>query len=172
MEMFTQTLYGAAGLGELALRFTVAAVLAGLIGFNREWRRKPAGLRTHILVGVAACAFALLSLELFAEAASLYPESQTDPIRVVEAVIKGVAFLGAGVIIQARGTVTGVTTGASIWVAGAIGLAAGVGNMRIALLCAGFGLIALIALRWLEAATTKADRDDHGAKGKADDTID
>ncbi|MGC2853848.1 MgtC/SapB family protein [Novispirillum sp. DQ9] len=155
MEMFAASLEGHTGLIEMIYRFAAASVLAGLLGINREWRNKPAGLRTHILVAVAACAFALLSLELFLESADMAEGAQSDPVRVVEAVVKGVAFLGAGVIIQSGGTVTGVTTGASIWVAGAIGLAAGIGSMRIALLCTVFGLVALIVLGWIERVAVR-----------------
>ncbi|MFA7431664.1 MAG: MgtC/SapB family protein [Rhodospirillaceae bacterium] len=160
METLANSLSGETGYADLLIRFTAASVLAGLLGINREWRHKPAGLRTHILVAVAACAFALLSMDLFLETAALHPEAQSDPIRVIEAVVTGVAFLGAGVIIQAGGTVTGVTTGASVWVAGAIGLAAGTGNIRIAVLCTAFGLIALIVLGWFERRFTKRPADD------------
>lgn len=155
METLTNSLSGETSFAELLFRFTAASVLAALLGINREWRNKPAGLRTHILVAVAACAFTLLSVDLFLETAALHPETRSDPIRVVEAVVTGVAFLGAGVIIQSGGTVTGVTTGASVWVAGAIGLSAGIGNIRIALLCTGFGLLALIVLGWIERMTIR-----------------
>ncbi len=153
METLANSLSGDTSFAQLLFRFTAASVLAALLGINREWRNKPAGLRTHILVAVAACAFALLSLELFIETTELHPDARSDPIRVIEAVVTGVAFLGAGVIIQSGGTVTGVTTGASVWVAGAIGLSAGIGNIRIALMCAGFGLLALIVLGWFERMT-------------------
>lgn len=154
-EIIAASLQGHLSLAEMLYRFAGAAVLAGLLGFNREWRNKPAGLRTHILVAVASCAFTLLAMELFLEASDLVPNARPDPVRVLEAVVKGVAFLGAGVIIQSRGTVTGVTTGASILVAGAIGVAAGIGNMRIALLATACGLIALIILAWFERMTSK-----------------
>lgn len=151
MQIIADSLQGHISLADMVYRFAAATVLAGLLGFNREWRNKPAGLRTHILVAVASCAFTLLAMELFVEANELDSDSRPDPVRAVEAVVKGVAFLGAGVIIQSGGTVTGVTTGASILVAGAIGLAAGIGNMRIALLCTACGLLALIVLGWLES---------------------
>jgi len=169
MEIIADSLSSHIGFGDLVYRFTVAAFLAALLGVNREWRNKPAGLRTHILVAVAACAFALLSLELFLETTELHPDARSDPIRVIEAVVTGVAFLGAGVIIQSSGTVTGVTTGASVWVAGAIGLSAGIGNVRIALLCAGFGLLALIVLGWIERMTiTKRRRGKTNIDGDRD----
>lgn len=150
MDFVAASLENQTAFTELIYRFAVACVLAGLIGFNREWREKPAGLKTHIMVAVAACAFAILSLEIFADAVRTTDESQADPIRVVEAVVQGVAFLGAGAIIQARTSVRGVTTGASIWVAGAIGLAAGTGHVAVALLCTGFGLVVLIGVQWFE----------------------
>lgn len=166
MEMIADSLGGHVSLADMVYRFAGAAFLAGLLGVNREWRDKPAGLRTHILVAVAACAFTLLSLELFLEASDLLPGAQPDPVRAIEAVVKGVAFLGAGVIIQSGGTVTGVTTGASILVAGAIGLAAGIGNMRIALLCAACGLLALVVLGWFERLAMRTGPRDGPHDGK------
>src|SRR5690554_2618242 len=85
----------------IAERLGVALLLGGLIGLDREWRDRPAGLRTHILVSLASALFTLLSFELLEAAQKASNESRADPIRVVEAVLTGVAFLGAGTIIQA-----------------------------------------------------------------------
>lgn len=96
------------------LRLSVAIVLGGLIGFDREMRRKPAGLRTHILVSLAAALFTLITFELYGEFANEEHEPAADPIRIIEAVTAGVAFLAAGAIIRSRGNVQGLTTGANM----------------------------------------------------------
>jgi putative Mg2+ transporter-C (MgtC) family protein len=134
----------------IALRMGLAALLGGLIGLNREWREKPAGLKTHILVAVGASSFALLSLEMYMDAIKADEMAQADPIRVIEAMIKGVAFLGAGAIIQSRGSVAGITTGASIWTVGAIGLACGGGYFSIAVLASIFAFATLTVVQGLE----------------------
>src|SRR5512143_1385199 len=111
----------------IAARLLCAALFGALIGFEREWRKRPAGLRTHILVCVAAATFVILTIEI-AHAPIFGRDSITmDPLRVVEAVTAGVAFLAAGTIMVARGQVRGLTTGAGMWLAGAVGLACGLG---------------------------------------------
>ena len=116
----------------IAARLLCAALFGALIGFEREWRKRPAGLRTHILVCVAAATFVILTIEI-AHAPIFGRDSITmDPPRVVEAVTAGVAFLAAGTIMVARGQVRGLTTGAGMWLAGAVGLACGLGLWQIA----------------------------------------
>ena len=126
-----------------------AAMIAGMIlGLEREWRQKPAGLRTHMLVSLAAAAFTILAFELFRASLEIAPDSKGDPIRVIEGVIAGVAFLGAGTIIQSRGDVKGLTTGASIWLSGATGLACGGGYYVLAAITVAlaFVVLALVGL--------------------------
>ena len=127
----------------IAARLTLATLLSAIIGFEREWRNHPAGLRTHILVGLAAAAFAILGIEIVHSSQFEGDASRLDPLRLIEAVTAGVAFLAAGTIIFARGEIKGLTTGAGLWLAGAIGLAAGLGFWQIA----GFGtLLAVVVL--------------------------
>jgi putative Mg2+ transporter-C (MgtC) family protein len=138
----------------IVARMLLAAAFGAAIGFEREWRNRPAGLRTHILVCVAAATFALLTVEIV-HAPMFGPEAlkdgaKVDPIRVVEAVTAGVAFLAAGVVIFTRGEVQGLTTGAGMWLAGAIGLACGLGFWQIALFVTVLALIVLAALQKLE----------------------
>lgn len=134
---------------EIALRLAAALLFGGVIGLNREWVQKPAGLRTHIMVSLAAATFGVLAREMFMDAVD--EGGQPDPVRVVEAVVTGVAFLGAGTIIQqSGGKVAGMTTGASIWLAGAIGVSCGTGHLGLAALCTGLGMIVLIAVTWFE----------------------
>ena len=135
----------------ITVRLGAACLLAFLIGVDREARNQPAGLRTHMLTALAACLFAIISIELIGHYGSLDEGTRLDPIRVVEAVTAGVAFLAAGTIIQARGKVKGLTTGAGMWLAGAIGLACGAGLLTVALLGTAFALMVLIPLRVMES---------------------
>lgn len=135
-------------LGSDALRLGLAALLCGAIGFERERKDRSAGLRTHMLVGVGACVFTLLMTVLV----DLYDGDQVraDPIRMIGAITSGVAFLAAGAIIQAKGEVRGLTTGASLWLSGAIGLACGLGEFRIGVLAVIVTLIVLRGMKFIE----------------------
>ncbi|GLS30201.1 putative Mg2+ transporter-C (MgtC) family protein [Mesorhizobium albiziae] len=135
-------------------RLLLATLFGAVIGFEREWRNRPAGLRTHILVCVAAATFGILTIEIVHAPMFLKDTARFDPIRAVEAVTAGIAFLAAGTILFARGEVQGLTTGAGMWLAGAIGLAAGLGFWQIA----GFGtFLVLIVLGLLHAVEVKFD---------------
>jgi putative Mg2+ transporter-C (MgtC) family protein len=132
------------------LRLTVAVILGGLIGFDREMRNKPAGLRTHILISLAAALFTLITFELHEEVKRAAGQVTADPIRIIEAVTAGVAFLAAGAIIRGRGSVQGLTTGANMWLAGALGVACGAGYYAIAVIATFFALVVLVLLGHLE----------------------
>ena len=127
-------------------------LLAALVGFERELRDKPAGLRTHILVSVAACLFMIISLEMsnlqFGGGEDM--EMQIDPLRLIEAVTAGVAFLAAGIIFTSKGEVRNITTGASMWLAGAIGLACGTGQILLAAMATLLVVVVLAGLRRIE----------------------
>lgn len=138
----------------IAFRLLLAAALGAAIGVEREWRRQPAGLRTHMLVALASALFAVLTLEI-AHAEVIQGDSiRADPIRMIEAVTAGVAFLAAGAIIQSRGSVKGLTTGAGLWLSGAIGVACGLGLWSVAVLAAAVGLVVIVLLGRLERAVT------------------
>lgn len=120
---------------EIVVRLTMATVLGALVGLERELRDHAAGLRTHMLTAAAAALFTVLTLELHLEVREASADQiAADPIRVVEAVTAGVAFLAAGAIIHGHGTVHGLTTGAGMWLAGAIGVACGIGRFTIAIM--------------------------------------
>ena len=116
------------------IRLMAALILGGIIGFEREWRSKPAGLRTHMLVSIAACLFIIVSQQLAAMPFGDVDALRVDPLRLIEAVTAGVAFLAAGIIFTSGGKVRNTTTGASMWLAGGIGLACGSGQMPLAAL--------------------------------------
>lgn len=117
---------------EIALRLVAASALGGVIGLEREVKDRPAGLRTHMLTSLAAAVFTVITFELFHKFSSSGTSASIDPIRIIEAVTAGVAFLAAGTIIQSGGAVKGLTTGAGMWLAGAIGVACGAGYFIIA----------------------------------------
>jgi putative Mg2+ transporter-C (MgtC) family protein len=135
---------------EVFLRLLVATLLGALVGFDRELRNKPAGLRTHILIALASAVFTLITFELHLEVTQR-EHATADPIRIIEAVTAGVAFLAAGAIIQSRGNVQGLTTGANMWLAGALGVAAGAGYYILAAIAAMFALVVLTVIGRMEA---------------------
>ncbi|HEX6000361.1 MAG TPA: MgtC/SapB family protein [Hyphomicrobiaceae bacterium] len=134
----------------IALRLLLAAALGAVIGLEREYKARPAGLRTNMLTALAAAVFTVLTFELLHEVRDRPQPGPADPIRVIEAVTAGVAFLGAGAIIQARGQVRGLTTGAAMWLAGSVGVACGAGYYSIALMATLLALLILTALAYLE----------------------
>jgi putative Mg2+ transporter-C (MgtC) family protein len=138
---------------DIALRLGAAALAGMVLGIEREWHQKPAGLRTNMLVSLAAAAFTIISFELYHVSLEISPNSSGDPIRVIEGVVAGVAFLGAGVIIQSRGDVRNLTTGATIWMSGATGLACGGGFYIVAGLLVAASLVILVAFGLLQAKT-------------------
>ncbi|HEY6644041.1 MgtC/SapB family protein [Povalibacter sp.] len=149
------------------LRLLVAVVFGGIVGFDRELRNKPAGLRTHILISLAAALFTLITFELHGEIIQQGGDRMAaDPIRIIEAVTAGVAFLAAGAIIQSRGTVRGLTTGANMWLAGALGVASGAGYYVLATIGAVFALIVLSVLGALEARLAAGATDDDEASAR------
>lgn len=137
------------GLGTVVLRLVAAAVLGMVIGIDRELRDIPAGLRTHMLVAIAAAVFMVLTFELVGQL-GVDGSLSIDPSRVIQAITAGVAFLAAGSIIQARGRVHGLTTGAGLWLAGAVGTACGIGAYAIAVIAAILGFIIVSLLRRVE----------------------
>lgn len=132
-------------------RMVGAVVLAAVIGAEREYQEHPAGLRTHILVSLSACVFAILSIESVHMAGFSDEQVRIDPLRVIEAVTAGVAFLAAGMIVFSRGEVKGLTTGAGMWLAGAVGLAVGLGYWLVAVFATGAGFAVLFILGKIEA---------------------
>lgn len=132
-------------------RLLGAIVLGGVIGLEREARDQPAGLRTHILVSLAAALFGIISIEAV-HLPQLASDEQVrvDPVRAIEAVTAGVAFLAAGMIVFARGRVKGLTTGAGMWLSGAIGLAVGFGYWPVAAFAAIAAVCVLFVLGKLE----------------------
>jgi putative Mg2+ transporter-C (MgtC) family protein len=124
------------------LRLLLAAILGGIIGLERELRHKPAGLRTNMFICFGSALFTLLSTQLAA--------ARGDPARVAAQIIPGIGFIGAGSILHARGSVTGLTTAATIFVVASVGMAAGGGLYITAVFATVMILIALSLLGNLE----------------------
>lgn len=133
------------------IRLLLAATLGAAIGAEREMHAQTAGLRTHILVAMAACLFTLVAYEIMASEVEGAIGLQTDPLRLIEAVTARVAFLAAGSIITAHGQVKGLTTGAGMWMAGAIGLACGSGRAALAIMATVLALLVLWLLQRVSA---------------------
>ena len=133
-------------LQEILLPLLAAAGLGALVGWEHETWNKPAGLRRHTMVAVGAASFTLVALQLVEEAAHA-GNTALDPIRIVEGIVSGIGFLGAGSIIQSGGSVRGITTAAGIWVVGALGAACGARDYVLAALTALFalGILAVMA---------------------------
>lgn len=142
---------------EVALRITLAIVIGGIVGFNREYENRPAGFRTHVLVCLGATVAALIQVQLgyyvideIAKTPNLSGVLSVDTGRVICQVISGVGFLGAGTIIRTKASVKGLTTAASIWAVACVGIAIGMGFYTISIL-SGIGIvIALVVLKRFE----------------------
>lgn len=135
---------------ELILRLIIAAGLGGIIGYERESFHKPAGLRTHILVTLGSALFTVISIAGFEQFTSAYT---IDPTRIISAILTGIGFIGAGVIIhRSDHHVEGITTAAGLWVASGIGVAVGMGMYFLATVTV---LVALIVFLGIERIKPK-----------------
>lgn len=132
---------------ELLFRLTIACLLGGLIGIEREKNRHPAGFRTHILVCVGSTLIMLCNIYIFEEYKSY---SNIDPARLGAQVISGIGFLGAGTILKEGVTVKGLTTAASLWSVAGIGLAVGLGFYTGAIFATLLVLVTLIVFSRFE----------------------
>ena len=136
--------FGAA-LGSTLARLLLAAILGGVIGLERQLRHKPAGLRTNMFICFGAAMFTVLSDQL---AGSL----GGDHTRIAAQIIPGIGFIGAGSILHARASVTGLTTAATLFVVASVGMAAGGGLYLTAVFATGLILVALVVLGGMEHA--------------------
>jgi putative Mg2+ transporter-C (MgtC) family protein len=131
---------------EAILRLALAIALSAVVGLDRELRDKPLGLRTNMLVALGAASFSLMAFSLVDLLRGHSSTVQIDPGRVMEAIVGAIGFLGAAAIIQGRFEIFGATTGASIWVVGAIGMACGFGFYALAVTISVAGLLVLTVL--------------------------
>jgi putative Mg2+ transporter-C (MgtC) family protein len=145
MRNFTASV-SASTLAVFAGRALVAALLGALIGAERQWRSRNAGLRTNALVALGACLFELLSL-LLAGSATAAAEHSVDFTRVTAYIVSGVGFLGAGVIIRDGASLRGINTAATIWCSAAVGALTGTGYLLPAAFAAALVVLIHLLLR-------------------------
>jgi len=134
---------------EVALRLGSALLFGSAIGLEREWYRHRAGIRTMMLISVGSAGFVILSLEIFAKLPN--NTGQAEVSRVLQGLIGGIGFLGAGTILQNRGTIYGLTTAAAVWCVAAVGAASGLGLFMVSAMLAGATLFTLVAFRVIES---------------------
>lgn len=134
-------------LNEIVIRLSMALAMGGMIGTEREYKNRPAGLRTHMLVCLGATIISLTQVEIAAESlqqAREFPELiaaiRSDQTRLIAQIVSGVGFLGAGTIIVSNRSIKGLTTAASIWTVAGLGIAIGMGYYLIAI-CSFIGII-------------------------------
>jgi len=139
------------GQAELLVRLVVGTVLGAVIGYERHLHGRPAGLRTHLLVGLASTTFMLVSTHFVYFQHYAKDDLVTiDTSRIAASVVTGVGFLGGGAILRSGLNVQGLTTAAGLWLVAAIGLSAGAGMYAISVASTLMGVIALTVLRRVE----------------------
>lgn len=134
------------------MRLAVAAALGMVVGLERDYRVKEAGIRTHFLVSLGSALFMLVSQWGFEEFLAAHDGMRFDPSRIASQVVSGIGFIGAGAIILNRQIVRGLTTAASLWVVAGIGMAAGAGLFAVAGAATLFTLVGLELLVYLVPA--------------------
>ena len=149
---------------DVSIRLLLAALLSGVIGYERERKGRSAGLRTHILVGIGSALIMLTGLYLFEV---FQNHVAVDPTRLGAQVVSGIGFLGAGTIFRAKASIRGLTTAASLWTVAGVGLAVGSGFYTGAVMTTGIVLVVLFALTKLEPRHKLGSRsgDDNGDAG-------
>lgn len=130
---------------DIFFRLVLAVGLGALIGFERELKHRPAGLRTHMLVSLGSALFTIISLTF-----------DIEPARVAAGIVAGIGFLGAGSIIAQRGHIRGITSAATLWVVASIGLAVGVGQYTLAIISAIF-VFGILQLRKIKTGVETED---------------
>lgn len=145
---------------DILVRITMAIVIGGFVGYEREMRNRPAGFITHTLVCVGACVVSLIQIQMIHDTIKIIEDNpilaasmKADLGRVVAQVVTGVGFLGAGTIIFDKGSVKGLTTATTIWVVACIGLAIGLGYYKISIISAIGIIFIIVVLKKLESKT-------------------
>jgi putative Mg2+ transporter-C (MgtC) family protein len=136
---------------ELLLRIALGTVLGGVIGYERDVHGRPAGLRTHMLVGLASATFMVISTSfVFAQHYRHEDLVEVDASRIAASIVTGMGFLAGGAILRTGFAVQGLTTAAALWLVGAIGMAAGSGMYVVAVFVTVVGVLALTIVRRFE----------------------
>lgn len=136
---------------EMLVRLTAALVSGALIGYERSFHGRPAGLRTHVLVCLASSLLMLVTVFEMHWVRTGPGEIRLDPTRMAQGIMTGIGFLGAGVVVKEGLNVRGLTTAASIWITAAIGILAGVGLYMPMIVAVLMTLAVLSLFRWIES---------------------
>lgn len=147
MEEFLTSGFRSIGPVDFTLRLLCALLAGGLLGLDREVRHRKVGVRTYMLVSLGSAGFSILTIELSAKL--IESDIASDPTRIVQGLIGAIGFLGAGAIIQGDERVGGMATAASLWVAGAVGMASGLGYYVHAWVIAGLAAVVLAMSRFM-----------------------
>jgi putative Mg2+ transporter-C (MgtC) family protein len=139
---------------DMCIRLLAAAGFGVVIGIEREWANKPAGLRTHVLVSVAAALLTTTSLVIGERLGA-----RGEAMRVAAGVVTGIGFIGAGTILQTKRAVLGLTTAATVFMAAAIGIAVGSGLYYLSLTAAGITVFSTWALRVMDPSLGRSGTD-------------
>ena len=134
---------------EIVFKLILAAFLGGLIGYERQIHKKPAGLRTHTLICIGATLFTIVSISFV---------GASDPSRIASGIVTGIGFLAAGLIFRAEDHVRGLTTATELWVLAAIGIAIGIGFYYVAIVTTIIVLVILVPMKYFEEKTMKKKR--------------
>lgn len=142
--------------GELIARIAVGAALGGIIGYERDRHRRPVGLRTHLIVAMAAATFMVISSHfVYWQHYGKDDFVEVDSSRIAASVVSGIGFLAGGAILRQGVSIQGLTTAAGLWLVTAIGMSAGAGMYVVSVVVTAMGIVALTVLRRFE------DKDDH-----------
>ena len=134
---------------DIIVRLLVAIALGAVLGLERTFAGKPAGMRTYAMAAIGACSFIIADL---LASTSIFNVPGSNPIVIEQAVISGIGFIGAGLVIFQNNKVLGVTTAAGLWVAAAIGIASGFGYFTLAILSTGAAMLVFTVLKFIENA--------------------
>ena len=148
---------------DIIIRLSLATVVSALIGIEREWHKKPAGIRTNVMVGLGACLITMASVQV-PGIWGVETNSPVDPGRIAAQIVSGIGFIGAGAILRSkRGAVVGLTTAATLWVVAGLGIAIGFGFFIEAIATTAMVLFTFIVLGRVVNQIRKA----RGEKGNA-----
>lgn len=152
---------------EIVERIALSLLAGAIIGIEREWKNRPAGVRTYALVCEGAALFMISSVLLSSEVAEA--GGVADPSRIASTIVQGVGFIAGGVIFTHRAKVSGLTTAAGIWMVAAIGLAIGAGYYVAAYIGVAATLFTLVPMHWLERGVMKSTDDEATAESDLND---
>lgn len=130
-------------LGQILIRLSCALAAGGVIGWERELQEKPAGLRTNMLVALGAAVLVLAGLHLAKAGVVLENDAAAAASRIIQGIVGGIGFLGAGTILQSRQSVHGLTTASALWLSAALGVASGLGLYKLTITAALLGIFVL-----------------------------